>query len=85
MTIDELIYNYYKHNPDGDYFDYDTLKFFGECRSRMKVLKKTVLVTDVCGKKHECYVLSKYSRNYPGNGCTTYGYFDINTFDGVIV
>ena len=85
MTVNELIYNYYSKHPNGHYFDYDTLKFFGECRSKMRVLKDIITVTDVCGNQHKCYVLSKYSRKYPGGGRTTYAYFDINTFNDVIV
>lgn len=84
MTVNELIYNYYSKHPNGHYFDYDTLKFFGECRSKMRVLKGTTIITNCLGEKHECYVLSKYSKNYPGGGRTTYAYFDINTFDDII-
>lgn len=39
MSVNKLIGEYYKHNPDGHYFDDETLKFFGESRSTMKVLK----------------------------------------------
>lgn len=81
MSIDKLIGEYYKHNPDGHYFDDETLKFFGESRSTMKVLKQTEKVTDFLGEVHTCYVLSKLSKKYPGGPKRTYAYFDIETFD----
>jgi hypothetical protein len=69
------------------FFDHDTLKFFGETLSSMKVLKNTVEITDVCGEVHTCYVISaKRSKNAFGS-CkpyTYYHYFDVNTFHHVI-
>jgi hypothetical protein len=47
----------------------------------MRVLKSTVEITDISGKKHICYTLSKYSRNYPTGAKRTYAYFDVDTFD----
>jgi hypothetical protein len=68
------------------FFDHDTLKFFGERMSEMQVLKRTVIITDICDEKHECYVLSvKRHKNWNGacRAYTYYHYFDINTFDVV--
>ena len=85
MEIKELIKEYYRHNPDGHYFDHGALKFFGECRSKMRGFKRTVEIVDVSGEKHTCYVVSKWSRNYPGGARRTYVYFDTTTFrDGVV-
>ena len=80
----ELRNMYYEKHPNGHYFDHDTLKFFGETISTMRLLKGTVMVTDVCGEKHECYLVSKLSKNYPTGKKRTYAYFDVETLDDVI-
>lgn len=72
---------YEAKHPDGHYFDNDTLKYFGERLSEMRVLKDTIEITDECGNKHTCYVLSKFSRKYPTGARRTYDYFDVDTFD----
>ena len=41
---------------DGHIFDPDTLKWFGERWSDMRVLKKTQIVVDAWGEKHECWI-----------------------------
>lgn len=82
--IYELRSAYYKKNPDGHYFDPDTLKFFGERLSEMRVYKGTTRVIDSCGEEHETYKISKYSRKYPGGARRTYDYFDVNTLKDVM-
>ena len=88
MTIYELKRAYYEKNPDGHFFDRDTLKFFGEALSRMRVLKKTVTITDISGEEHECYVVSATrTKNWNGS-CkpyTHYHYFDVDTLRDVSV
>lgn len=76
---------YYDKHPDGHYFDHDTLKFFGETLSSMRLLKGTSIITDTLGEKHECYVISKLQRKHPCGPRRTYGYFDVNTLDDVTV
>ena len=83
MDIYKLKREYERTHPDGHYFDRDTLKWFGESLSTMRVLKGTVEITDCLGVTHTCYMISKLSRNYPGGARRTYAYFDINTFDDV--
>ena len=83
MNVNKLIREYYKNNPRDHYFDNDTLKFLGETRSTMNVLKDTVIISDSMGEKHECYVLSKLSKMYPGGSRRTYEYFDVKTFNCV--
>ena len=85
MTINELIKTYYKKNPDGHYFDKDTLKFFGERISDMYVLKNTVKIKDISGEERECYIVSRLQRNYPGGARRTYAYFDVETLDDIII
>lgn len=53
---------YYEKHPNGHFFDGDTLKFFGERFSEMRLLKGTVQVTDSLGKEHTCYVVSSLQR-----------------------
>lgn len=85
MNINDFIKEYYRHNPNGHYFDGSTLKFFGECRSKMRVFKRTVEVVDVQGEKHTCYCVSKWSSKHPCGARRTYAYFDTSTFEDVIV
>ena len=85
MTVYTLIDQYHIHNPGGHYFDHDTLKFFGERISDMRVLKDTVEITSAGGEKHTCYVLSSLQRKHPSGPRREHSYFDINTFEYVIV
>lgn len=82
-NIDELIRAYYAKNPHGHYFDRDTLKFFGERISDMRLLAGTVRVTDICGEEHEAYVISRLQRKYPGGPRRTRAYFDTTTLDDI--
>lgn len=83
ISVYQLRKMYLEKHPNGHYFDYDTLKFFGESISTMSVLKNTCDITDCMGKKHTCYVLSKLSKNYPTGKKRTYGFFDVDTLDDV--
>ena len=88
MTINELKRMHLKKNDGSHFFDRDTLRFFGESLSRMKVLKKTVSITDTFGEEHECYVVSA-TRTKDWNGSckpyTFYHYFDVDTLQAVSV
>lgn len=64
-TVGDLVYAYKTAHPDGHFFDEKTLKFFGERRSEMRLLKGTTRIKDVCGEEHECYVLSSVQRPAP--------------------
>lgn len=87
-SIYTFINDFKKKNPNNHYFDDDTLKFFGNTLSSMKILKDIETVSDCTGKKHKCYVLSK--KQYI-NGFISkekgvfYDYFDINTLEIVLV
>ena len=85
MTVSELIYQYKSHNPHGHYFDRDTLKFFGERQSEMHVAKDIVVVKDAGGMIHKAYCLSSRQRNYPGGPRRKYTYFDVETFQDIIL
>ena len=84
MTVDTLIEKYYENNPNGHYFDADTLRFFGERKSDMRVLKNTITITDYSGNKREVYVLSRLQRKHPSGPKRTYAYFDVKTFEDVL-
>lgn len=83
MTVYELKDRYKTRHSDGHFFDSDTLKFFGERYSEMRVLKNLSCVTDYCGQNHICYVLSSLQRNYPSGPRRIYHYFDTETYDVV--
>lgn len=65
------------------YFSDNTLKFFGERLSDMYILKKTEKIKDSMGVIHECYVLSKLSKDYQGRKVRNYDYFDIHTLERI--
>ena len=83
MTIYEFVRKYYKAWPDGHYFDRQTLKSFGERLSETRVLKGTAMIKTADGTTHECYVLSRMQRNYPGGPRRSYAYFEIETMRNV--
>ena len=69
----------------GDYyFNRDTLAYWGERTSEMKILKRKETIKDYKGVEHTCFVLSKISHNLNfGNG-RTYEYFDVNTLEVIM-
>lgn len=84
-SVNQLINEYHSKHPDGHFFDRDTLKFFGETVSSMRLSKNTVQVKDISGDEHEAYALSRLQRNYPGGARRTYAYFDIETLDDIMM
>lgn len=56
ITVRNLIQQYRAHNPEGHFFDRDTLKYFGESIHRMKVNGKGVIETRD-GESRICYEL----------------------------
>lgn len=71
-------------HPGSHFFDSNTLKFFGERLSSMRLLKKRYAITDCMGEKHECYCLSSPQRTPLGNRMMHYFYFDVNTLEEII-
>jgi len=76
MTVYELKRRYQEANPEGHFFDKETLRFFGENLSGMKITGRGY-VTDYLANAHECYELTGYS---PLLGRKTVHYFDTTTF-----
>ena len=71
-------------NPHSHFFDYDTLKFFGETMSGMRVYKDTVTMTDSMGNQHTCYVLSSLQKKHPNGPQRVLHYFDVYTYEQVL-
>ena len=85
MTAEELKRKHIFHNPGSHFFDSDTLSFFGERMSEMRVLQGTVNVKSAGGFPHTCYILSSRQNKAPGGPRRAYHYFDTETFEHVIV
>lgn len=83
-TVYGLISAYQSKHPNGHYFDADTLKFFGERISEMRLLKETTTVTDIAGEQHVCYVLSSLQRKCPMGPRRAYHHFDVETLEHVV-
>ena len=84
MTAYTLMARHNEEHPYSHFFDKETLSFFGERLSEMRVLKDTTVIKDVTGQDHICYVLSSLQRKAPGGPKRTYHYFDVNNYDHVI-
>ena len=83
-NVYDLISAYRDKQQNGHFFDSDTLKFFGERISEMRVLKTKAQIRDCMGSVHTCYVLSSLQRKHPCGPRRSYHYFDTATFDDVI-
>lgn len=79
-NVDDLIEDYYEQNPEGHYFDEETLSFFGEKKSEMEVNSNIWIVDPYDnGNTHECYKLTSIQRNAPkGVNKFKERYFDVN-------
>lgn len=77
----EFIRTYEEKYPKSHFFSPDTLKFFGERRSEMRLLKATEKVKDISGHMHNAYVLSSMQRL---TGRRKYHYFDTETLKEII-
>lgn len=85
MTVCMLKQRHLNNYPNSHFFDYDTLKFFGERMSEMRVLNLTTKVKDQSGNIREVYCLSSLQHNAPGGKRRAYHYFDVRTFEHVIL
>ena len=75
--------NDYNEKQHGHYFDRETLKFFGERLSDMRIHKTIVVREDYQGKKHDCYVISRLQRKHPNGPKRTLAYFDVETLEDI--
>lgn len=83
MTPSELIRNYKATHPRGHFFDTETLSFFGERVSNMRV--NDVKVVNSEGQLMRAYKLTSLQRNAPIKPFYSVHYFDQSTFDEVSV
>lgn len=58
MKAYELATLYREKKPEGHFFDKETLKYFGESLSKMKVDNGLFEHIDYRGEKHQCYKLT---------------------------
>lgn len=79
-----FLYDFEKAHPESHYFDRETLKFFGESLSSMRILKNTTIINDA-GTPRECFTLSKLGKDFRGRKCRSYAYFDCNTLEYIII
>lgn len=87
MTFYELMHKVITTGNETHFFDHDTLKFFGERLSDMRLLKKHVTVPDCYGENHECYVISATRRKNAFGSCRPYvyyHYFDTTTYQRIL-
>ena len=85
MTVEKLIAEYRKHNPDGHYFDRSTLRFFGERVDEMEIIPLAGggVIVDRYGVPHEVWCLKSIAHNAPVGTGLHYTYFDKKTFEEV--
>ena len=82
MTVYELKRKHEEHFPESVFFDKETLKYWGNRLSEMKVDKETRMVTDSKDVIHECYVL--YIKHHKIIQGTKLYYFDIHTYQQIL-
>lgn len=76
MSVYELKRKYQEKNPEGHFFDKETLKYWGDRLSDFTVLAKPVKVRDYRGNMCACYVLR---RKHPKGNTWQEAYFDTVT------
>ena len=85
MTVYRLMQEHKRRFPSSHFFDADTLRFFGERLSEMRVLQGVATVKDFRGRDRRAYVLSSLQRKAPGGKRRKYHYFDVETFDTIVM
>lgn len=79
-----FLYDFKKAHPGSHYFDRETLKFFGENLSSMRILKNITIINDD-GTPRECFTLSKLGKDFRGYKRRNYAYFDCDTLEYIII
>ena len=49
-SLESFIAEYYRHNPDGHYFDPEMLKYFGEDKALMRVINRAARSRSECNQ-----------------------------------
>ena len=72
-----------KH-PRSPFFSRETLAFFGERPSDMRVLQEITRVRRYGGEMCDCYVVSSLQRKAPGGPKREYHLFAVDTLEHVV-
>jgi len=81
MTPQEFIKRYKKKHPESHFFDEDTLEFFGEQISEMKLSGPVNYIVN--GEDTEVYILDTHQHNAPGGPVWKSHFFRANDFESV--
>lgn len=82
-NIYDLKYEHLRKNPHSHFFDRETLEFFGERLSSMRLLQGTVEKPDSLGVMHTCYVVSSTQKVPMVGRKRVYHYFDTGTLEDI--
>ena len=83
MTVRELVKQYRAHQPDGVFFNRDTLSFYGERIEDMRITGKGT-ITDRDGDNYICWELRTLQRHPRLGRRFKLYYFDTDTNDIVM-
>lgn len=91
LKIGEYSKNFYKfledfkkENPESYFFSKDTLHFFGESLTDMKILPNIQNIKSSSGEAVECFVLSKKSKNWNNKRIQNDAYFSTENLKRII-
>lgn len=77
-NFNEFYKAYHTVGPNDYFFSKNTLDFFGEKLSDMRLLGETHAASD--GKKmYDCYVVKSTQHDMCGESCLTFYFFDVDT------
>jgi len=82
MTVLELKSKYQKNNPDGHFFDKDTMKHWGDTMNNFGIMKNPIQINTLKGKK-AVWVL--YRKTVKDCFQQKMFYFDAETFNIVFI
>ncbi len=84
MTVKVLMQKYKANNPEGHFFDKETIKYFND-RDREVEKDPCMVKTHMGGEIHKCWVYhSTISPEPEAPGYKTTHYFDTETFAEVV-
>ncbi len=83
-SVNGLIREHERMHPNSYFFDKESLKFFGERISEMRLLKDRARIKSYSGDVHTCYILSALQRKHPSGPRRAYHYFDTETLDRIL-
>ena len=82
MEVCTLENRHLAKHPHSHFFDKQTLRWWGERKSEMRVLRDKIVINDYSGVPHTCYILSSRQRNaFFDKPTRVHHYFDCETYD----